>query len=148
MSDSLQAFSIRSYQSSDRAGLEALWHRVFPDDPARNAPALVIDRKLRVQPELLLVCEHESRIVGAVIGGFDGVRGWIHHLAVTPEVRRRGLATRLMRAAEDGLRELGAPKVNLQVRATNRGVVAFYEKLGYEVEERVSLGRMLDSVER
>jgi ribosomal protein S18 acetylase RimI-like enzyme len=148
MSDSQEAFSIRSYRPSDRASLEALWDRVFPDDPPRNAPALVIDRKLRVQPELLLVCEHDSCIVGSVIGGSDGVRGWIHHLAVAPESRRRGVATLLMRAAEQGLRELGAPKVNLQVRATNRGVVAFYEKLGYEVEERVSLGRVLDGVER
>jgi ribosomal protein S18 acetylase RimI-like enzyme len=147
MSDSQQAFSIRSYRPSDRAELEALWQRVFPDDPPRNAPALVIDRKLRVQPELLLVCVHDARIVGAVIAGFDGVRGWIHHLAVGPEWRRRGVATRLMRAAEKMLRELGAPKVNLQVRATNRGVVAFYEKLGYEVEERVSMGRALEDAE-
>ena len=105
----------------------------------------MIETKLRVQPELLLVGEDGTSIVGAVIAGFDGVRGWIHHLAVAPEFRRRGLATQLVRAAEDGLRRLGCSKINLQVRATNRQVVAFYRSLGYEVEERVSMGRRLES---
>jgi ribosomal protein S18 acetylase RimI-like enzyme len=148
MSDPLQPFSIRSYRPSDRAALEALWERVFPDDPPRNAPGLLIDVKMRVQPELLLVCEHGAGIAGAVMAGFDGIRGWIAHLAVAPELRRRGVATQLMRAAEAHLRALGAPKINLQVRATNRGVVAFYEKLGYEIEERVSMGRVLEEAER
>lgn len=145
MSISQHAFSIRPYQHSDRGDLEALWQRVFPDDPPWNAPALMIETKLRVQPELLLVGEDGPSIVGAVIAGFDGVRGWIHHLAVTPELRRRGLATQLVRAAENGLRTLGCSKVNLQVRATNQQVVAFYRSLGYEIEERVSMGRRLDA---
>jgi ribosomal protein S18 acetylase RimI-like enzyme len=143
MSSSPQPLSIRSYQPSDCDGLAALWQRVFPDDPSWNAPALMIETKLRVQPELLLVGENDASIAGAVIAGFDGVRGWIHHLAVAPEFRRRGFATQLVRAAEDGLRKLGCAKVNLQVRATNQAVVEFYRSLGYEVEERVSMGRRL-----
>ena len=75
------------------------------------------------------------------MAGFDGVRGWIYHLAVAPECRRRGFATQLVRAAGDGLRKLGCQKINLQVRATNDDVVAFYRTLGYEVEQRVSMGR-------
>ena len=58
-----------------------------------------------VQPELLLIGEVGETLVGAVIAGFDGVRGWIYHLAVAPECRRRGFATQLMCAAEDGLRQ-------------------------------------------
>jgi ribosomal protein S18 acetylase RimI-like enzyme len=104
----------------------------------------MIEAKLRVQPELLLIGECDTSIVGAVIAGFDGVRGWIYHLAVAPEVRRRGFATQLVRAAEDALRQLGCSKINLQVRAANRDVVAFYRSLGYEVEERVSMGRRLE----
>lgn len=73
----------------------------------------------------------------------DGVRGWLYHLAVASEFRRRGFATGLVRAAEDGLRRLGCPKVNLQIRPTNHEVVAFYRSVGYEVEERVSMGRRL-----
>lgn len=144
MTSALPDFAVRAYQPADRDQLIALWRRVFADDPPRNEPGAMIDRKLRVQPELLLVGVHEQRIVGAVMAGFDGVRGWIHHLAVSPEHRRRGFAARLMRAAEEGLRALGCTKVNLQVRATNTAVVAFYESVGYAVEERVSMGRVLD----
>lgn len=139
----LASLSVRPYQPADRSKLEALWERVFPDDPPWNAPTLMIDAKLRVQPELLFVGEHDARIVGAVIAGFDGVRGWIYHLAVAPECRRLGFATQLMRAAEVGLRGLGCTKINLQVRATNHEIVRFYRSLGYEVEERVSMGRRL-----
>jgi ribosomal protein S18 acetylase RimI-like enzyme len=135
--------SIRSFRDSDRLALEALWSRVFPDDPPWNAPEVMIENKLKVQSELLLVGEINGMIVGAIIAGFDGVRGWLYHLAVAPEFRRRGFATGLVRAAEDGLRRLGCPKVNLQIRPTNHEVVAFYRSVGYEVEERVSMGRRL-----
>jgi ribosomal protein S18 acetylase RimI-like enzyme len=149
-------FSIRTFRDGDRRAVEALWARVFPDDPPRNAPGRMIDDKLEVQPELLLVGEGASepsearteaapvQIAGAVMAGYDGVRGWIYHLAVAPELRRRGLGAQLVRAAEERLRALGCPKVNLQVRPSNREAVAFYRRLGYEVEERVSLGRLLD----
>ena len=149
-------FSIRTFRDGDRRAVEALWARVFPDDPPRNAPGRMLDNKLKVQPELLLVGEGASepsearteaapvQIVGAVMAGYDGVRGWIYHLAVAPEQRRRGLGAQLVRAAEERLRALGCPKVNLQVRPSNRGVVAFYRGLGYEVEERVQLGRTLE----
>jgi ribosomal protein S18 acetylase RimI-like enzyme len=132
------------FRSADREPLQQFWHRVFPDDPPWNDPAIMIENKLTVQPELLLVGELDGTIVGTVIAGFDGVRGWIYHLAVAPECRRRGFATRLVRTAEDGLRRLGCPKINLQVRAGNLEVIAFYRGAGYEVEERVSMGRRLD----
>jgi hypothetical protein len=148
--------SIRAFRNGDRAAVEALWTRVFPDDPPRNAPSVVIENKLKVQPELLLVGEVDgvdgaaegagavgARIVGAVMAGYDGVRGWIYHLAVAPKFRRRGYGAQLVRAAEAGLRTLGCAKVNLQVRASNREVVAFYRSVGYEVEERVSMGRRI-----
>ena len=137
-------FSIRPFQPVDRQALEQLWARVFPDDPPWNAPALMIENKLKVQPELLLVAKVDETVVGAVIAGYDGVRGWIYHLAVAPEWRRRRFATELVRAAEAGLRTLRCPKVNLQVRAANSDVVAFYRSVGYEIEERVSMGRRLE----
>ena len=114
MSEPLSHLSIRPYRPADRSALEELWAQVFPDDPPWNAPARMIDTKLRVQPELLLVGEVGTQLVGAVMAGFDGVRGWIHHLAVAPEFRRHGFATQLMQTAEVGLRRLGCTKVNLQ----------------------------------
>jgi ribosomal protein S18 acetylase RimI-like enzyme len=137
-------FLIRSFRREDYEPLCALWARVFPDDPPWNAPEVMIESKLTVQPELLLVGEFAGTIVGAVMAGFDGVRGWIYHLAVAPEHRRRGFATRLVRSAERGLRDLGCTKVNLQIRAENQDVVAFYRSIGYQVEERVSMGRRLE----
>ena len=134
---------IRSFQGADRDALEALWNQVFPDDPPRNAPQVMIDSKLKVHPELLLVGLLENKLVAAVIAGYDGVRGWLYHLAVAPEQRRKGFATELVRAAEAALGKLGCTKVNLQVRATNVAVLGLYQTLGYEVEERVSMGRVL-----
>jgi ribosomal protein S18 acetylase RimI-like enzyme len=144
MTTSSEGLSVRSFRRGDREALGSLWGRVFPDDPPWNAPTVMIENKLRVQPELLLVGELTGTIVGAVMAGFDGVRGWIYHLAILPEHRRRGFATRLVRSAEDGLRALGCSKVNLQVRATNPDVVEFYRSVGYQVEERVSMGRRLE----
>ena len=135
--------TVRAFQTADRDQVERLWADAFPDDPPSNAPGGLIDRKLSVQPELFLVAVAGDAVVGAVMAGFDGVRGWIHHLAVSPNHRRRGIATALVRAAEAGLGGLGCPKVNLQVRATNLDVVAFYRRLGYRVEDRVSMGRRL-----
>ena len=120
-----------------------LWEEVFAGDPPWNAPAEMIRRKKTVQPELFLVAHSQEKVIGTVLAGFDGVRGWIHHLAVSPSQRRGGVATRLMQAAEDRLVKLGCPKVNLQVRSTNAGVIAFYRAVGYEVEERVSMGKRL-----
>jgi ribosomal protein S18 acetylase RimI-like enzyme len=134
---------IRPYESKDQAQVVALWNEVFPDDPPWNEPASMIRRKLSVQPELFLVAHVTGEVAGTVLAGFDGVRGWVHHLAVHASYRRQGLASSLMTAAEKGLAALGCPKVNLQVRATNSAVVAFYRSLGYEVEDRASLGKRL-----
>lgn len=134
---------IRPYESADQAQVVALWKDVFRDDPPWNEPTSMIRRKLTVQPELFLVAVVDDQVVGTVMAGFDGVRGWIHHLAVQPSHRRQGIASALMSSAEKGLEAAGCPKVNLQVRATNSEVIAFYRSLGYELEERASLGKRL-----
>lgn len=135
---------IRVYQDADRAGVIALWRDVFPGEAGWNEPADVIARKQTVQPDLFFVAVHAGQVVGTVLAGFDGVRGWIHKLAVSPGARRNGLASRLMHRAEAGLRELGCAKLNLQVRASNFQVIKFYESLGFDIEDRASLGKPLD----
>ena len=137
------SIEIRSFEETDRSALEKLWSEVFGGDPLRNAPLRMIEQKLRVQPELLLVARVDDALVGAIMAGYDGVRGWLYHLAVAPEHRGRGVATRLVREAESRLSALGCSKVNLQIRASNAAVKAFYEKLGYSVEERIGMGRVL-----
>jgi ribosomal protein S18 acetylase RimI-like enzyme len=141
----IETLEIRPYQPKDHAQVVALWSDVFADDPPWNEPAAMIRRKLAVQPELFFVACINDQVVGAVMAGFDGVRGWIHHLAVYNSYRRQGIAISLMRAAEKGLEAAGCPKVNLQVRATNSSAIAFYRSLGYEVEDRASLGKRLEA---
>jgi hypothetical protein len=87
-------------------------------------------------------------VVGTVVAGYDGHRGWLYRVAVDPRVQRRGLGTALVQHAEAALAALGCPKINLQVRTSNVAVIAFYRKLGWEVEELVSLGKLVPIRER
>ena len=134
---------IRSFRESDREGVVALWRTVFPDAPPRNDPVLDIQRKLPHQPELFLVALVGAAVVGTCMAGFDGHRGWVHLVAVAPDHRRRGIGAALMRRAEALLEAMGAPKLNLQVRASAPEAVGFYQRLGFQVEERISMGKVL-----
>jgi ribosomal protein S18 acetylase RimI-like enzyme len=136
-------FPIEPYGVAHFADVSVLWREAFPDDPPWNAAEVVIPAKLAVQPELFLVALDGPRVVGSIMAGYDGHRGWLYAVAVRGLHRRRGIGAALVRAAEGRLHALGCRKINLQVRATNRAVVAFYERLGYAVEERVSLGKRL-----
>ncbi len=136
-------FAIRPFEPEDRDEVITLWKDVFASDPPWNDPEGMIARKQAVQPELFLVGALGGAVVATVLAGYDGVRGWIYHLAVERAHRRRGLGTRMMRAAEEGLAALGCPKINLQVRAGNAEVVAFYRSLGYRLEDHASMGRLL-----
>lgn len=135
---------VMPFREEDRAPLLQLWREVFPDDPPWNNPEAMLDRKMSIQPELIrLAWSSVGLLEGAAMGGFDGVRGWIYHLAVRPKARRQGVATALVHSVIEGLGELGCPKVNLQVRAGNEDAVAFYRSLGFQIEDRVSLGLRL-----
>ena len=134
---------VREYAERDRGEVVALWNEVFADDPPRNAPERVIERKLGTQRELFLVAEQRGRVVGTVLGGYDGFRGWVYHLAVAPEHRRAGLGRALMQEIERRLHALGCPKINLQIRAHASGVRAFYERLGWTFEAHISMGKEL-----
>ena len=96
-----------------------------------------------MQPELFLIGETATQVVATVMGGFDGVRGWVYHLAVDESARRHGFASRMMQALEQRLAARGCTKINLQIRADNDAVAVFYESLGYQIEERVSMGKRL-----
>jgi ribosomal protein S18 acetylase RimI-like enzyme len=132
---------IRPFNEIDTQAVSALWHEVFPDDPPHNAPAIVIRQKLQCQPELFFVGELDGSIVGTILSGYDGHRGWLYSVAVSPKRHRQGLGSKLVRYAEASLVALGCTKINLQVRATNAAVAAFYAELGYAVEERISMGK-------
>ena len=131
---------IRPCTRADRTGVIVLWNTVFPDDPPHNAPAKVFDAKLAMRDGMLFVAVDADSIVGTAMAGYDGHRGWLYTVAVSPERRRCGIGTALVHHAVDALRTAGCTKVNLQIRATNVAVRGFYESLGFDVEERLSMG--------
>jgi ribosomal protein S18 acetylase RimI-like enzyme len=135
--------SIRPYQDSDEQAVIALWQEVLPDSAPHNDPATSLRNKLAVDRNLLFVADVEGEVVGTVMGGYDGHRGWIYSVAVRPQNRRRGIGGALIRRMEVALFEQGCLKVNLQVRTSNAAVIAFYQALGYDVEERISMGKRL-----
>ena len=134
---------IRICQEEDEQAVIALWNLVLPDSAPHNDPAVAIRKKLAVDRDLFLVAVMEERVVGTVMGGYDGHRGWIYSVAVDPNHQRQGIGSAMLRHVEEALIERGCLKVNLQVRASNAAVIAFYAKLGYAVEERVSMGKRL-----
>jgi ribosomal protein S18 acetylase RimI-like enzyme len=133
---------VRPYRPDDEESVVALWAACDLLRPW-NDPRRDIRRKLTVQPDLFLVAIDGAELVGSVLAGYDGHRGWVNYLAVAPPHRRRGLGRRLLREAEAGLLAYGCPKLNLQVRAGNATAVAFYEALGFRVDDVVSLGKRL-----
>jgi ribosomal protein S18 acetylase RimI-like enzyme len=132
----------RPFELGDREALIALWDACDLLRPW-NDPNRDVDRKLAQDPEGLIVLELDSVLVGAVMVGYDGHRGWINYLAVHPDQRRHGYGERLMHAAESYLDALGCPKINLQIRRSNEEVIAFYGQLGYSADDAVSMGKRI-----
>jgi ribosomal protein S18 acetylase RimI-like enzyme len=140
--------ALRTYRESDFEQVRGLWEQVFPDDPEWNRAPVAIPAKTAFQPDLLIVAEDQGAICGTVMAGYDGHRGWIYSLAVAPQNRGSGIGRKLVEEAEQRLRDIGCGKVNLQVRASNRTVIGFYQALGYQTEERVSMGKRIDTPSR
>jgi ribosomal protein S18 acetylase RimI-like enzyme len=137
------SMDIHPFHDSDEAEVITLWTGVFGYPAPHNDPATVIRLELAVQRDLFFVARLDGVLVGTVMSGYDGHRGWIYSLAVAPQARRRGVGTALVRHVERELAGRDCPKVNLQLLASNAATVAFYEKLGYSIEERVSMGKLL-----
>lgn len=135
---------IRPYTPADETAVIALWQRCELTRPW-NDPRKDIERKLTVQPELFFVGERDGFVLATAMAGFDGHRGWINYLAVSPEVQKQGLGRQLMTHVEQALTAMGCPKLNLQVRAGNAQALAFYQAIGYEQDEVVSMGKRLIS---
>jgi ribosomal protein S18 acetylase RimI-like enzyme len=133
---------IRPFRPADQDALIELWQRCGLTRPW-NDPYQDIQRKLGTQPELFLVGERDGVLLASAMAGFDGHRGWVNYLAVAPERQRQGLGRQLMKEVERRLSGLGCPKLNLQMRSDNQAVLAFYQRLGYRVDEVVSLGKRL-----
>ena len=137
---------IRSFEITDEKQVIDLWKEcklVVPwNDPKKD-----IQRKLKVNPELFLVGEMDGVIVGSIMGGYEGHRGWVNYLAVSPSHRKKGYGRQLMEAVEERLEKMGCAKVNLQVRETNLEVIEFYKAIGYGLDHVIGMGKRLKSDE-
>ena len=135
---------IRKFQESDKATLTALWQAVFPDDPPHNEPSLVLEAKLAVDDLIFIAEEEDGEMIGACMAGYDGHRGWLYAVAVSPDQRRNGTGKALVLFAIQALKDLGCKKVNLQIRPTNTEVANFYKSLGFSTEDRLSMGTFIE----
>jgi len=136
------SMQIRPYRPADEQAVVDLWRECGLTRPW-NDPHKDIARKLTEQPELFLIGTLGNEVVASVMVGFDGHRGWVYYLAVAERHRKHSHGRALMQEAERLLIERGCPKLNLQVRTSNTGVIEFYRRLGYSLDETVSLGKRL-----
>jgi len=133
---------IRPFDLADTEPVVSLWQETGLTRPWNN-PYQDISRKLRVQPELFLVALDGSDLVGTVMAGYDGHRGWLYYLASSPARRGEGIGRKLVERAEELLIDMGCPKVQLMVRTENVQVHDFYASLGFEPFETWNTGKRL-----
>lgn len=133
---------IRVFRQEDGEEVITLWERCDLLRPW-NDPEMDIERKLNHDPELFLVALVGGEIVGSLMGGYDGHRGYAYYLGVHPDFRGRGIANALISRLEKKLIARGCPKIQLMVREDNDAVIGMYEKLDYEVQDVVTLGKRL-----
>jgi ribosomal protein S18 acetylase RimI-like enzyme len=135
---------IREFSMADYAEVVQLWKEagltIRPGDEIDG-----IKLKLQRDPDLFLVAQEESQIVGVVMGAWDGRRGWINHLAVSPKRQRCRIGVALVSELEKRLIRKGARKVNAQIYRSNKKSIAFFKKAGYDVHaDLIMVGKMLE----
>jgi ribosomal protein S18 acetylase RimI-like enzyme len=130
------------YKETYRDAVVALWQKCGlihpPNDPIKD-----IAEKMRFQPNLFFVALVDGKVVGSVMVGYEGHRGWLNYLAVAPECQRRGYGRKLVEKAIAELAKIGCQKLNLQVRKGNASAVEFYKHVGFKEDECLSFGKRL-----
>ncbi len=134
---------IRPYRPADEDAVIALWREC--DLLRWSNPKKDIARKMKVNPEWFLVGEIDGKVVATCMVGYEGHRAWINLLGVAPAHQRGGCGKAMLAEAERLMRGVGCAKINLMVRTSNLGVIAFYERLGFKRDDIVGLGKRLES---
>jgi len=134
---------IRAFQPSDEPAVVLLWQKCDLLRPW-NDPRKDILQKLEVQPEMFIVGFSNGELVSTAMAGYEGHRGWVNYLAVVPEHQGKGFGRAIMAEAEKLLKEAGCPKVNIQVREANTSAIEFYQRIGYRIDDVVSLGKRIE----
>ncbi len=133
---------MREFREGDGTSLRSFWEscgiRIRPGDDDRSLAAFAARNA-----GLVLLAFDGGTLAASALAGWDGRRGWLYHVAVRPEARRSGIASRLVAILEDRLRALGCPKVNLIVWEDNADAMQFWESIGYRRESAVEYGKLL-----
>lgn len=103
-----------------------------------------IARTIKQNEGLFLVVEEGESLIGAVMGCYDGRRGWVNHLAVDPDCHGKQVGRLLLEELEKRFRQIGCKKVNLLVQQSNNKVLGFYEKLGYQTDDVIFMEKWID----
>lgn len=136
------AFEIVRYSPEFQDAVVNLWMKCNLIVP-QNDPVGDIRKKLDFQPDLFFIGLLDGKLICSIMVGYEGHRGWINYLAVTPEFQRQGYGGKLVQKAVDELKRIGCLKLNLQVRRNNTSVIDFYKRLGFKEDDVVSLGKRL-----
>ncbi len=136
------ALKMIRYNPKYQEAVVDLWNKCGLAVPL-NDPIEDIQKKLDFQPQLFFIALLDDQLIGSVMVGYEGHRGWLNYLAVSPEHQRHGFGKKLVEKAVDELKKLGCLKVNVQVRRKNASTVEFYKHLGFKDDEVVSLGMRL-----
>ena len=133
---------VREFQDGDGDRLRTFWLacgiRIRPGDDDEHLLAFGARN-----PGLFLLAEEDRHLVGSALAGWDGRRGWLYHVAVHPDERRRGIGRRLVALLESRLRERGCPKVNLIVWDKDERAMAFWSAVGYARAQTVEFEKEL-----
>ena len=134
---------IKTYEQKDENEVIKLWKLCNLIVP-QNDPKLDISSKVNFQPDLFFVGLSKDVLIATVMIGYEGHRGWINYLAVHPDYRRKGFGRQLMNYSTITLLKRGCPKINVQVRVSNKSVIKFYKNLGFTDDKVKSYGKRID----
>lgn len=130
---------IRTLKIEDYGAIIGLWKRAgLPFKPKGRDSKQMMKEQMKVFPELFIGAFHERKLVGVVIGSYEGrMKGWINRLAVDPEHRRKGVAQQLMRQVEKALVKRGVAVFCALIETPNKESLSLFQKMGYTVHREI-----------
>ena len=135
--------SIRFASAGDEEDIVALWCTCGLKTPYNDLAQDFRFARAKPNSDILVGVNPEGRIVGSVMTGHDGHRGWLYYVATAPHCQLQGVGRQIVAAGEEWLRGRGVVKVMLLVRDTNTQVVDFYKHIGFETLPRVVMQKWL-----
>ena len=121
----------------------SLWKKVFGDQAAHIAPDFVLDKELDTKEGLIFVALSGRLLVGTIMAGYDGNRGWIYALGVLPDYQRQGIGSSLLTYMEQKLSALGCRRINLQMMEDNETSERFFSEKGYQTVKLINMTKSL-----